>query len=675
MKASLNQIAVLVLVTAVAASLLGGSLVWSLLGLSDDLTIAGQAVVVHRAPAKLGNGWPAYGGDSGGNRYSSASLITPGNVQQLEIAWTHRTGTLDGRDHLRKRTAFEATPILVDDSLIFCSPFNEVVALDPATGTEKWRFDAEIPTDGEPANNFVCRGVSHWQTTSVDKKPTCASRIFMGTVDSRLIALDSGTGELCTDFGSGGAVQIEPSISLRWPGEFQITSAPAVIGDKIITGSAISDNLRSEAPLGTVHAFDARTGELSWYFNPVPRDLADPARASWAGNSADRVGHANVWSTIAVDEERGLVYLPTSSASPDFYGGARTGDNHYANSVVALDAESGEVVWHFQTVHHDVWDYDVPSQPGLYQVWRDGQLHDVVAQVTKTGLVFVLDRDSGKPFLPIEERPAPQNGVPGEALSATQPYPVDIPPIVPNEIYSNDAFGITFWDKWACARRLESLRHEGLFTPPSIQGTVQYPFSGGGANWGGSAYDPSRNLLVVNMSNAAHQIQLYPKMEDRAEIDRLKHDAEFAPMEGVPYAVTRELILSPLGLPCNPPPWGVLAGVDLASGKIVWRRILGTTEEIAPAGIGLKLGTPNFGGPIVTASGLIFIGAAMDDYLRAFSIETGDELWKGRLPAGGQATPMTYQWNDRQYVVIAAGGHAESGTNLGDYIVAFGLPN
>ena len=669
------QITLLVLSTAIAISFLGGSLVWFLLGVSDDLEIDGHAAVIRQASGNLGRGWPTYGGDSGGNRYASAREISTENVHQLKIAWTSRTGTLEARNHLRARTTFEATPILAEDSLVFCTPFNEVIALDPGSGIEKWRFDADIPTDVAPANNFVCRGVSYWQSTPDNSQRGCAARIFMGTVDSRLVALDARTGKPCADFGVEGSVQIEPSISLRWPGEFQITSAPAVIGDMVITGSAISDNLRSEAPLGTVHAFDARTGKLAWYFNPVPRDPADPARSSWAGDSADRVGHANVWSTMAVDEQRGLVFLPTSSASPDFYGGARAGDNHYANSVVALNAESGEVVWHFQTVHHDVWDYDLPSQPGLYQVWRDDELHDVVAQVAKSGLVFVLDRDTGKPFLPVEERPTPQAGVPGEFLSPTQPFPVTTPPIVPNQLRSNDAFGITLWDKLACVSRLRSLRKEGLFTPPSTEGTLQYPFSGGGANWGGSAYDPSRNLLVINMSNAAHQIQLHPKAENRAQTGRLDHDAEFAPMEGVPYAVTRELLLSPLGLPCTPPPWGILAGVDLASGDIVWRKVLGTSEDIAPAGISLKLGTPNFGGPIVTASGLVFIGAAMDDYLRAFSVETGDELWKGRLPAGGQATPMTYEWNGQQYVVIAAGGHADSGTNLGDYVVAFGLPD
>ncbi|HJS79213.1 MAG TPA: PQQ-binding-like beta-propeller repeat protein, partial [Vitreimonas sp.] len=480
-------------------------------------------------------------------------------------------------------------------------------------------------------------------------------------------------GAVCAGFGQHGAVTIAPSVALRWPGEFQITSAPAVIGETVIVGTSISDNLRTEAPLGVVFAFNARTGALQWSFNPVPRAADDPARASWAGNSADHVGHANVWSTISVDHERRLVFLPTSSPSPDFFGGGRAGDNRYADSIVALNAATGRMVWHFQTVHHDVWDYDLPAQPGLYTVWRDGRAHDVVAQVTKTGLVFVLDRDTGEPFLPVTERAVPQGGVEGEALSPTQPFPAT-PPIVPDRVEPGEAFGVTLWDRLACANAIGSLRREGLFTPPSLQGTLIYPFTGGGANWGSAAYDPSRNLLVVNMNNMAHEVRLYPKARDDEETAEVAEDVETAPMEGGPYSMSRRALLSPLGLPCTPPPWGVLAGVDLSTGQIVWRRAFGTTEDLAPGRLAMPLGVPGFGGPIVTAGGLIFIGAAMDDYLRAFDVETGAELWKGRLPAGGQATPMTYVWEGRQYVVIAAGGHARAGTRLGDSVVAFALP-
>jgi quinoprotein glucose dehydrogenase len=674
MKFSLPRIIIIIIALFFALTLFGGSAVWTMLGFSDDLRIDGRAVSVRSDVPDLGEGWGAYGGDKGGNRFSNIDLLNKGNVSNLETAWIFKTGAFDGKEHLKGRAAFETTPILIEDSLVFCTQFNQVIAVHPRTGEEKWRYDPEIPTDGQPANQFTCRGVSYWQDDLAATDDVCKSRLFMGTVDARLIALDAKSGVPCQAFGHQGAVTIEPDIALRWPGELQITSAPAIIADIVVTGSAIGDNLRTEAPIGTVHAFDARTGEMKWRFNPIPRDVDDPARATWAGDSADNTGHANVWSSIAVDEKRGMIFLPTSSASPDYYGGNRIGDNRYANSVVALNGLTGEMVWNFQTVHHDVWDYDLPAQPGLYQVSRDGELHDIVAQVTKTGLVFVLDRDTGQPFLPIEERAVPQNAVVGEVLSPTQPFPVNTPPIVPNELDPKDAFGVTFWDKRQCAAQIRALRREGLFTPPSLQGTLSYPFVGGGANWGSSAFDPHRNLLVINMNNIASFMRLHPETETQEEAQSIVDGAEFAPMEGAPYSMTRAPLLSMLGLPCSPPPWGVLAGIDLDSGEIVWRRKIGTTKDLAPGGLAFDFGVPAFGGPITTAGGLIFIGATMDDYLRAFDVETGKELWKGRLPAGGQATPMTYEWQGRQYVVIAAGGHSSSGTKIGDSVVAFALP-
>jgi quinoprotein glucose dehydrogenase len=373
-----------------------------------------------------------------------------------------------------------------------------------------------------------------------------------------------------------------------------------------------------------------------------------------------------------VDAERNLVFLPTSSPSPDFFGGLRPGDNRHANSVVALNGSTGEVVWSFQTVHHDVWDYDVPAQPGLYSVWKDGQIHDIVAQVTKTGFVFVLDRDTGEPFLPVAERPVPQGAIEGEVLSPTQPFPAT-PQIIVDTVSADDAFGITWFDKRQCRKLIESSRAEGLYTPPTEQGTILLPFTGGGANWGGAAFDPARNLLVVNMSNVAHHVQLF-RTEKLEEMREVFHNQEVAPQEGAPFGMKRNLLMSPIGLPCTPPPWGVIAGIDLESGQIVWRKTIGTTEDLSP-GPGAKLGTPTLGGPMITAGGLIFIGAAMDHYIRAFDVANGDELWRGRLPAPGNATPMTYEWNGRQYVVIYAGGYARMDTALSDRVIAFALPD
>lgn len=665
----------LIVILIILLPLLGGSMIYYLDG-ATNLDIDGVAEKVGRPAStiSLDDSWEHYGGDAGAHRYNTATAIDPTNVANLKKAWEYRSGDLLDKQEAMREAASEGTPILIDDSLIFCTPFNEVIALDPGTGEERWRFDPEISLEQRPANQFVCRGVSHWRGDDGDDGDNdCASRIFMGTNDARLIAIDARNGRRCSDFGENGEVRIDPGMELWWPGEFQITSPPAIVGDTVIVGSAISDNARVVAPAGSVRAFDARTGDALWDWDPIPRSGSEHAREEWQGVSPPNEGHANVWAPMSVDTERGLVFLPTTSPSPDFYGGLRPGDNRHANSVVALDAASGEVVWGFQTIHHDVWDYDVPAQPGLYSVWKDGEAHEVVVQVNKTGFVFVLDRETGEPFLPIEEREVPQGGVDGETLSPTQPYPVATPALVPSTVSPDDAFGITWFDKQGCRKRIEASSRDGLFTPPSLQGTILLPFTGGGANWGGPAYDPERNLLIVNMSNMAHHVQLFPA----DEFDGMRAaypDQEVSPQEGAPYGMKREPMLSALGLPCTPPPWGILAAVDLEDGDVVWRKTLGTTDDLSP-GPGLKLGTPSLGGPIVTAGGLVFIGATMDHYLRAFDASNGTELWRGRLPAPAIATPMTYTWNGRQYVVIFAGGNARMGTALADSLIAFALPD
>ena len=660
---------IMVLLLAISGLFFGGSLPGVIFG-ADSLNIDGVAEPIQKGRAQDSSAWSYYGGDAGGSRYANAASITADNVRSLSVAWEYHTGDENRPEALRRRSASEGTPILVEDSLVFCTPFNEIIALDPGSGAEKWRFDAAINLEQYPANQFVCRGVAYWSDKN-KANGVCGARIFMGTNDGRLVAVDAKTGARCRSFGADGAASIDPGMDLIWPGEFQITSPPVVLGDTVVVGSAISDNARVVAPSGAVRAYDARTGALKWTFDPIPRRADAPNAADWKGASPPQEGHANVWAPMAVDEARGLIFLPTSSPSPDFFGGLRPGDNRYANSVVALNGETGDVVWAFQTVHHDVWDYDLPAQPGLYTIWIDGEARDVVAQVTKTGQVFVLDRETGEPVLPVEETPVPQGGAPGETLSPTQPMPV-LPPIVPNRVAPEDAFGLTWFDRRACRKALSDLRADGMYTPPSVQGTLVYPANLGGANWGGAAFDERRNLLVVNMSNIAHLVRLIPADEIEA-VREVFHDAEVSPQAGAPFGMKRDTFLSPLGLPCTPPPWGVIAGVDLAAGEIVWRKRFGTTQDIA-SGVPMPLGTPNVGGPAVTAGGLIFLGAAMDNYLRAFDVETGEELWKGRLPAGGQATPMSYEWRGRQYVVIYAGGHARMNTTLGDSIVAFALP-
>jgi quinoprotein glucose dehydrogenase len=473
------------------------------------------------------------------------------------------------------------------------------------------------------------------------------------------------------DFGADGEIKIDPGMELKWPGEFQITSSPVVLGNTVIIGSSIGDNRRVDAPHGTVRAYDIETGKLKWTWDPIPRDDKDPASASWGGGNK-KVGHANVWAPMSVDSKRGLVFLPASSPSPDFFGGLRPGNNEHANSVVALKAETGELVWAFQTVHHDVWDYDNPAQPTLVTLNLEGGPRDVVIQPTKQGFLFVLDRDTGQPVFPVEERPVPQGGVKGEVLSPTQPFPTHVPVLVPQKLSADDAFGFTPWDRKACHDIIASARSEGLYTPPSEQGTIFFPMTGGGVNWGGVTFDPVNQILYANTTRGPHLIKMFPA-DKFEELDAKYPDKEVSQQEGAPWGMIRDVVLSPLGVPCNSPPWGVLAAVDLKAGKILWEKRLGTSEELAPLNIALPTGTPTLGGSLVTAGGVVFIGATMDNYLRAFDAKTGKELWQGRLPAGGFATPMTYEDKGTQYVVIAAGGHGQLGTPPGDTFVAFRL--
>lgn len=625
-------------------------------------------------PAGAAEEWTHYGADAGGTRYAPGREITPANVKRLTRAWTYRTGHLAVGAAAIDNAKFQATPILAEGRLALCTPLNAVVALDPETGRQLWKFDPKIDAKKHPGNGFNCRGVSSWRDPAAPRGQACAARLFMGTNDHRLFALDLASGKPCEGFGQKGFVEVDPGMALRWPGEFQITSPPSIVGEVAVVGSAIADNARREAPKGVVRAFDLRTGALRWSFDPIPRDAATAARQGWKGPLVPVEGHANAWAPMAVDAARGLVFVPTSSPSPDFFGGMRPGDNRYANSVVALDAATGQVRWAFQTVHHDVWDYDIPAQPLLATIRKDGAPREVVIQVTKTGLVFTLDRDTGIPVFAVQERPTPQGGAAGEQLSPTQPFPVAPALLVPSRIKPEDAFGLTPWDRGACRKAIASLRAEGLFTPPTEQGTLVFPFTGGGANWGGAAFDPTTNRLYVNTNSALHRITLIPRAKAEGRKAGRREGDEYGPMDGTPYGMTRAVLLSPLGLPCNPPPWGELHAIDMDKGVEAWTSKLGTTEDLAPLGMAFGWGTPNFGGPMATGGGLIFIGAAMDRYLRAFDAATGEELWQGRLPAGGQATPMSYVWKGRQYVVIAAGGHSELDTPRGDYVVAFALP-
>jgi quinoprotein glucose dehydrogenase len=619
-------------------------------------------LLLHPAPGRAqtpsDQGWPNYGNDPGGTRYSPARQIDRADVTQLQVAWTYRTGALQQQTELIHKAAFEATAILVDNKLFLSTPYNHVIALDPRTGGKLWEYDSHLDLTKE-YSEVASRGVSAWRDTKAKSGQPCRLRILLGTLDARLIALDGETGKPCADFGANGEVDLtrDAATATEWTGGYQVTSAPAISGDLVIVGSSIADNWKVDTGRGIVRGFDARTGKLRWTWDPIP----------WAEQTKPRTGAGNAWSTLSVDTERDLVFIPTGSASPDYYGGLRKGDNKWANSVVALRASTGEFVWGFQVVHHDLWDYDVASQPTLF-AWKDNT--PAIAITTKMGRVFVLNRLTGVPLLPVEERPVPKSDIPGEESWPTQP--ASTISLVPEKLSPEDAWGKDEQERQWCADKIKAARSGDIYIPPSLQGTMVFPSNVGGINWGSAAYDPQRHVLVAD----TNRLPIFVKMIARDGFESARKSAtsedrlhgEFGRQTGAPYAMFRTPLLSPSGLPCNAPPWGTVAAVDLFTGKKVWDVPLGSFIP------GMNTGTITLGGPIMTAGGLVFTAAAMDNYIRAFDSESGKELWKFELPAGGQATPMTYSLNGKQYVIIAAGGHGKLGTKQGDYVLAFTLP-
>jgi quinoprotein glucose dehydrogenase len=628
------------------------------------------------SPTQRGE-WSSYGRDPGGSRYSQLAQINRENVKRLQVAWTYRTGDLSDGKNARSSSAFQCTPIFVDGTLYVVTPFNRVIALDPVAGNERWSYDPKIDLTRGYHNQLNSRGLSTWLDPKLKPGQPCRRRILMGTNDSRLIALDALAGKPCADFGQGGQVDLKPGVGIneRDSGEYQVTSPPAIIKDLVIVGSAIGDNNRVTAPSGVVRAYDIRTGKLRWGWDPIPPNFQKTDKSE----NGYQLGTANVWSIISTDEARDLVFLPTGNTSPDYYGGERRGSDFYSSSIVALRGTTGKVVWHFQTVHHDVWDYDIPAQPALITVRRNGRDIPAVAVATKVGHLFVLHRETGKPIFPVQERPVPQDGVEGEQLSPTQPIPLLPRALAPQSLRPDEAFGLTPEDQKYCRDQIAALRNDGLFTPPTLQGTLVYPGDVGGMNWSGVSYDQKRGLLITNTNRVPRAVTLIPRKGLTSEqIAKLRANplVEVAPQTGTPYLMKREIILKsfPRLVPCTQPPWGTLVAVDMANGQVRWEVPLGTMPELADIPESAKWGSINLGGSIVTAGGLVFIGAARDSFLRAFNVETGEELWKGELPAGGQATPMTYEAGGKQYVVIAAGGHGRLPTKRGDHVVAFALP-
>jgi quinoprotein glucose dehydrogenase len=617
--------------------------------------------------------WANYGNDPGGMRYSPIKQINTGNVKNLKPAWTYQSGelkTYEGTD-ISEKAAFEATPIMVDDVLYFSTPTNRVIAIDAATGKELWVYNPEINLKAN-YSEVTSRGVSKW--INAERKPGDEDymRILAATIDGRLIALYASNGKPVLSFGKNGIIDLKEGV-----GSIQVTSPPAIINDLIVIGSTMGDNWKIDYPPGVVRAYDAKTGTLKWSWDPIPRKPTDDGYNTWSGEKVKQTGAANAWAPISADAERDLVFVPTSCPSTDYYGGERKGHNLYANSIVAIRASTGKVVWYFQTVHHDIWDYDIAAQPVLLDIEKGGAKIPAVLVGTKMGHLFVLNRETGEHLFPIEERPVPASDIPGEQASKTQPFPAKLPALGLQRVGEDVAWGPTPELKQKAKERIKQYVAKGVFTPPSFKGSLITPGNVGGMNWSGASFDPEKNILVTNVNRLAALITLFPKTNHtRQSVNTAFPRAEVAPQEGTPYIMSREYLFvvenNELMMQTEPP-WGTLAAVDMRSGELKWEVPLGIMLDVKKYPNAAKWGSINFGVAITTAGGLVFISAGYDNIFRAFDTNTGEIVWQAMLPAGGQATPMTYELNGKQYVVIAAGGHGKMKSKLGDYVVAYAL--
>lgn len=599
--------------------------------------------------------WRHYGGDAGGMKYSPLKQITPANVAKLKVAWEFHTGDVSDGKTLPVRSAFETTPLAVDGVLYFTTPFNRLIALDPETGKQLWAFDPKIDRE-RPFNLYINRGGAYW----TDGK---AKRIFYGTLDARLFSIDATTGEPDPAFGNRGSIDLRPGVADKFPTRgYGMTSPPSIYKNLVICGALASDG-EPKGPAGDVRAFDAVTGKLVWQFHTVPR-AGEFGNDTWEGESWKDRGGVNAWSILSVDQERGIVFLPLTSPSTDLYGGDRKGANLFGDSLVALDAATGKRLWHFQTVHHNIWDYDLPAQPNVIPVMRNGKKIPAVAQITKTGFVFLFDRVSGKPLFDIEERKVPPSEIPGEQAWPTQPFPVKPAPFARQSMRPDELNDLTPESKAFCSKLVEGAVFGGLYTPIGLKPTVLFPSTNGGANWGGASYDPETYTLYVNSMD----IGFIQRMTKRPA-------GSIIPYRSQGMQTPNSRFWDKEMIPCQRPPWGTLSAIDMNTGEYKWRSTLGVIDSLIAKGIP-PTGTSNLGGSIVTAGGLVFIGATNDSRFRAFDKKSGRELWVYKLPASAHATPATFigKKTKKQYVVVAAGGGNKYNDTYSDTLIAFVLP-
>lgn len=653
-------------------------------------TLTSQQPATAQAIAGIAEGdWPAYGRTQSGLRYSPLTQINADNVKDLKVAWTYNTGDFK-TDHDSGETTNQVTPIKVGDNMYICTTHQKLVALDPATGKAKWTFDPKLKADNT-FQHLTCRGVSYFDANNTvgfeaslaAKKTTseqCPQKVILPVNDGRLVAINATTGKPCTDFGHNGEVDLQKDMPFPYPGGYIPTSPPVVTGTTIIIAGSTTDNYSTEEPSGVIRGYDVNTGELLWVFDT---GAEDPNKIPAPGQKYVQ-NSPNAWAPLAYDAKLDIVYVPTGVGTPDIWGGNRTKlHERYANSMLAINATTGKLVWNFQTTHHDLWDMDVPSQPTLADIQdKSGQTVPAIYVLTKTGNAFVLDRRTGKAVVPITEKPVPQTvkrgpQTKGEHYSATQPFSdFDLAP--KDKLTDKQMWGATMFDQLMCRVSFHKLNYEGIYTPPSENGTLVFPGNLGVFEWGGMSVNPDRQIAVMNPIGLPFVTKLIPADPNRKQTAKgAGTEAGVQPMYGVPYGVEISPFLSPFGLPCKQPAWGYVAGVDLKTHDIAWKRRIGTIRDSLP-GIPLppfKMGVPMLGGSISTAGNLMFVGGTQDNYIRAINVTNGDELWKGRLPAGGQATPMTYESNGKQYVVIMAGGHGSFGTKMGDALVAYALPD